>query len=160
VIQVADEQVPAAPRSGLTLFEKPRPTEGMPLLWAGLAIGGVLLLFTMVAMTASLSGRVRDHVVVADGDVGPRHGRGGHAGMEVFIPEELKPGAALKEVVDDAAPAAPAAADAERGAACENFGTEVSFARNCREAARIAVKEGKLTFILHVSGNFEEARFT
>jgi cell division protein FtsN len=47
-------------------------------------------------------------------------------------------------------------ADAER----ETFGTAVAFARNPRQAARLAAAEGKLTFLLHVSGNFEEARFT
>jgi hypothetical protein len=36
----------------------------------------------------------------------------------------------------------------------------VVFARNPREAARLAAAEQKLTFLLHVSGNFEEARFT
>jgi len=42
----------------------------------------------------------------------------------------------------------------------ETFGTAVAFARNPREAARSAAEERKLTFHLHVSGNFEEARFT
>ena len=42
----------------------------------------------------------------------------------------------------------------------QNFGTSVNFARNPVEANRQATEERKLTFILHVSGNFEEARFT
>jgi hypothetical protein len=42
----------------------------------------------------------------------------------------------------------------------ETFGTAVAFARNPREAARAAAAEGRLTFLLHVSGDFEEARFT
>jgi hypothetical protein len=42
----------------------------------------------------------------------------------------------------------------------ETFGTRVAFARNPTEAARTATAERKLTFVLHVSGNFEEARFT
>jgi hypothetical protein len=50
----------------------------------------------------------------------------------------------------------PAAARPDR----ETFGTAVEFARNPLEAARAAGAERKLTFILHVSGNFEEARFT
>jgi hypothetical protein len=45
----------------------------------------------------------------------------------------------------------------ERG---ETFGTAVMFVRTPAVAARIADEEGKLTFLLHVSGNFEEARFT
>ena len=36
----------------------------------------------------------------------------------------------------------------------------IAFARNPMEAARQAGAERKHTFILHVSGNFEEARFT
>lgn len=50
------------------------------------------------------------------------------------------------------------------GAVCkvgrQNFGTSVAFARNPVEANRQADEERKLTFVLHVSGNFEEARFT
>jgi hypothetical protein len=42
----------------------------------------------------------------------------------------------------------------------ETFGTAVEFARNPLEAARAAGEERKLTSMLHVSGNFEEARFT
>lgn len=43
---------------------------------------------------------------------------------------------------------------------CEKFGTDVEFARNPREAGRLAGAQDKLTFILHVSGNFEDAGFT
>jgi hypothetical protein len=42
----------------------------------------------------------------------------------------------------------------------ETFGTAVAFARNPREALHSAARERKLAFVLHVSGNFEEARFT
>jgi hypothetical protein len=44
--------------------------------------------------------------------------------------------------------------------AWETFRTSVKFARNPQEAARIAAAERKLTFVLHVSGNFEESKFT
>jgi hypothetical protein len=40
------------------------------------------------------------------------------------------------------------------------FGTTVQFVRNPAEAGRLAAKEHKLMLVLHVSGNFEEARFT
>jgi hypothetical protein len=52
--------------------------------------------------------------------------------------------------------AAPDACRAER----ETAGTAVEFVRNPAEAARVADKERKLMLLLHVSGNFEEARFT
>jgi hypothetical protein len=42
----------------------------------------------------------------------------------------------------------------------ETFGTAVGFVRNPQAAARLAGAEGKLTFLLHVSGNFEDDRFT
>ncbi len=42
----------------------------------------------------------------------------------------------------------------------QRFGTSVAFARNPQEANRQAAEEHKLTFVLHVSGNFEESRFT
>ena len=48
----------------------------------------------------------------------------------------------------------------DRPAPCETFGTAVEFARNPQEAARMAGVEHKLTFLLHVSGNFEDDRFT
>lgn len=42
----------------------------------------------------------------------------------------------------------------------ETFGTAVAFERNMIEAARLAKQGRKLLFLLHVSGNFEEAEFT
>ena len=42
----------------------------------------------------------------------------------------------------------------------ETFGTAVAFARNPLLALDSAARERKLAFVLHVSGNFEEARFT
>lgn len=43
---------------------------------------------------------------------------------------------------------------------CGEFGTSVIFAESPAEAAKEAVKEEKLLFILHVSGLFEESEFT
>ncbi|HZT83776.1 MAG TPA: hypothetical protein VFA26_26330 [Gemmataceae bacterium] len=39
-------------------------------------------------------------------------------------------------------------------------GTRIEFVDTPKEAARIARKEQKLVFVLHVSGNFEDPRFT
>ena len=44
--------------------------------------------------------------------------------------------------------------------ACGSHGTRVEFVDTPREAAQIAKKEQKLVFVLHVSGNFEDPRFT
>ena len=43
---------------------------------------------------------------------------------------------------------------------CGSHGTSVEFVDTPREAAKIAKKEQKLVFVLHVSGNFEDPRFT
>jgi len=43
---------------------------------------------------------------------------------------------------------------------CGTFGTQVEFVDTPGLAAQQALKEGKLVFVLHVSGNFEDPRFT
>ena len=40
------------------------------------------------------------------------------------------------------------------------FGTKIEFRDTPREAAADAKKAEKLVFVLHVSGNFEDPRFT
>jgi hypothetical protein len=40
------------------------------------------------------------------------------------------------------------------------YGTQIEFIENPADAAQKALKERKLQFVLHISGNFEEARFT
>jgi len=46
------------------------------------------------------------------------------------------------------------------GPTCSAFGTSVDFFDTPTEAAKKALKEEKLVFVLHVSGNFEDPRFT
>ncbi len=46
------------------------------------------------------------------------------------------------------------------GATCGSHGTTVDFVDTPTQAAKIAKKEEKLVFVLHVSGNFEDPRFT
>jgi hypothetical protein len=43
---------------------------------------------------------------------------------------------------------------------CGNHGTKVEFVDTPKEAAAQAKKQEKLVFVLHVSGNFEDPRFT
>jgi hypothetical protein len=45
-------------------------------------------------------------------------------------------------------------------ATCGSHGTRVDFVDTPSQAAKIAKKEEKLVFVLHVSGNFEDPRFT
>jgi hypothetical protein len=44
--------------------------------------------------------------------------------------------------------------------ACGSHGTRIDFVDTPSQAAKIARKEQKLVFVLHVSGNFEDPRFT
>jgi hypothetical protein len=63
-----------------------------------------------------------------------------------------------------AALASPAAADQKNKGSdkptCGEFGTSVNFEKTPSEAARKALKEEKLVFVLHVSGDFEDSEFT
>ena len=43
---------------------------------------------------------------------------------------------------------------------CGKFGTSVDFVNTPSEAAKKAKKEEKLVLVLHVSGHFEDPRFT
>jgi hypothetical protein len=45
-------------------------------------------------------------------------------------------------------------------APCQKYGTSVEFHGSQTEAARAARRDGKLLFMLHISGNFEDAQFT
>ncbi len=43
---------------------------------------------------------------------------------------------------------------------CGSYGTTIDFLDSPKEAAKQAEKSGKLVLVLHVSGNFEDPRFT
>ena len=43
---------------------------------------------------------------------------------------------------------------------CGEYGTTVTFAESPAEAAKQALKDEKLVFVLHVSGNFETPDYT
>jgi hypothetical protein len=52
------------------------------------------------------------------------------------------------------------AAAESKAETCGNYGTSVQFVATPSEAARQAVKEEKLVFVLHVSGLFEDPTLT
>jgi len=56
--------------------------------------------------------------------------------------------------------AAPVEKVKSEGATCGSHGTQITFVDTPKEAAAQAKKEQKLVFVLHVSGNFEDPRFT
>jgi hypothetical protein len=76
-------------------------------------------------------------------------------GLSVVCASELQVRPALP-----AQPAPPKKVEKTEGATCGAFGTTVEFADSPSEAAKQAKKEEKLVFVLHVSGNFEDPRFT
>jgi len=70
-------------------------------------------------------------------------------------------GAALVLVLSAGTVFAKNPAPAKPAADCNgDFGTAVVFEDTPADAAKIAKKEGKLVFVLHVSGHFEDPRFT
>jgi hypothetical protein len=74
-------------------------------------------------------------------------------GLGVVCGSELKSTPAL--------PPQPIAKPVEKTeGACSTFGTSVEFVDSPADAAKQAKKEQKLVFVLHVSGNFEDPRFT
>jgi hypothetical protein len=71
--------------------------------------------------------------------------------------------AALKPRNTPASPKAsgPAAPEAQLSAVARQLhGTSVAFVSTPAEAARLAGRDGKLFFLLHVSGHFEDPDFT
>jgi hypothetical protein len=51
-------------------------------------------------------------------------------------------------------------AESAPSARCETYGTKVQFVSNPSTAAGQARRDHKLLFVLHLSGNFEDAQFT
>ena len=142
------------------------PAAGPPLLyWRPVAVAGVLTLSVVVTLTVAVrsSGRPAEtrKVLAPAASLSP---------APVAARPEPKPLPPLPPVEDPVPPAPvpvalpPAAADvAEPAPACaprDTYGTRVEFVNNLTEAAREARRQGKLKFVLHVSGNFEDARFT
>jgi hypothetical protein len=181
VAQIAEERIAGPARAPLTKVRSgPRrpPKKMEPLvIWAPVAAVGGFLMVLLAGRTLSLPERTMPP------DVAFAH----QPNLQVHIPEALQVNLPAEVAANgDAGEQPPIAAApvvlmnlADRGAppadekllpkeqACvgndagrETFGTAVAFARNPREAARHADAERKLVFLLHVSGNFEDARFT
>jgi hypothetical protein len=178
VIQVVDEQGPAlqrAPVPNVRLRRAPRPSRSRPVWSAALAGGLGLVLFFVVLVVMGLamqsSAPPLAPVVVAPNVVevpppvdvpagGCRMPPGWERVAEVNLVADVDP-AAEKKVQPEPMPLLDkTACKAEPPAGRETFGTAVSFVRNPSEALRIAGQERKLAFVLHVSGDFEDSRFT
>jgi hypothetical protein len=168
------QPLPRLRRTSRSLPPRIRPTN----LWVPLTILGSFLLLFLIGSLTLLSARTFDPpaprvvwVNQPDQPIEPVLA----AEPQVILPDGLAP---AEPAAPDNVPAAAAPAPKDEGplgdvgllpgdvckpaagADKETFGTAVAFARNPLEASRLARTEGKLTFILHVSGNFEESRFT
>jgi hypothetical protein len=62
------------------------------------------------------------------------------------------------KVADPLLPVPEDSVKAERGG--ETYGTQIEFQSSPAKAAKQAVQDHKLMFVLHISGNFEDAKFT
>ena len=75
-------------------------------------------------------------------------------------PLDAPPSADAPIVQAPIAPAALAPLTAPAAPECQTFGTSVAFAAGPAAAAKRAARDGKLLFLLHVSGDFEDDAFT
>ena len=81
-------------------------------------------------------------------------------GLGMVCGSELASTPAVPPPAVKPAPAPTAPDKKTEGLSCSTFGTTVEFVDSPSDAAKQAKKEGKLVFVLHVSGNFEDPRFT
>lgn len=96
-------------------------------------------------------------VALAENQQEPQPGDVAAGDAAVAVPRVL---ALEAERADECAECAGPDAANNAGGDHEFFGTAVRFVRNPVEAARIASAQRKLTFVLHVSGNFDDPGFT
>ena len=177
VVVVADEKVPVAPRvRSLDIGSLVRPPRRSSPLNLWIPIAAIVLVVMLPALSLALMMASRNQArpqVQGFAAVVPQE--------MVVVPEAIRanvPAAIQAEVAAPAKLDVPAAAPAPREIDDpfdlanqakprqparpdrEAFATAVEFVRNAPEAARLAKQENKLTFILHLSGNFEDPGFT
>lgn len=81
-------------------------------------------------------------------------------GLGLFSLAGLLHASELSGAPTQPAPARPRPAARPEAKTCGSHGTRIDFVDTPGQAAKIARKEQKLVFVLHVSGNFEDPRFT
>jgi hypothetical protein len=186
VSEEATESAPAdlpahlrMPRIRRRLAQRPKTGSSGSYMLPFVAIGGACFLGFLIVASIVISRATAPHVRI--------DGFNGGFRQEALIPAEFQEDAAIPiEPVamavrvpgpasdkPRALPAGPAKGEPKGdcaqcvagvpGAApggSETFGTSVRFVRNPDEAFRLAREQRKLTCLLHVAGNFEDARFT
>lgn len=164
VNMVADEDIPLPPRPKLQWsLTRTQPRTKPVLIWAPVIAGSFFFLLPVIAIAFAMANQVQDppqrFVQGPQFEPPPMP-----PPPEVVIPEalfkEVPANPPAEQQAEMPPPVAKNQGEPKVGEGCETFGTRVEFVRNPKVAAKIAREEGKLTFLLHVSGNFEDARFT
>jgi hypothetical protein len=168
---LGDAPVSWRPRRRVPSIQRARPDlAGSRLgLWMPLAAGAVMLAVPLLVCAVTVGSRPAARGQRAAGagaavalvpaaiqvpaDDPPEAQR-----QALLVPLAARPDNA--EPCGQGAAANDADADPLRPAPRQTFQTAVEFARNPREAARIAGDEQKLTLILHVAGDFDDPGFT
>lgn len=170
VVQVGEEKIEMPPSvirakpqnatrtlTGKSKYSKRKSGPPLPAIF--LAAGGFFLMMLMCGMSAiSLMSAPNRPMAVSLTDVPADLVNLAHQ-RKIMLPDY----AANLPVREPAKPKEGGDLDCKNGCPLgekQNFGTSVEFVRNPQEAGQIAKKAGKLTFLLHVSGDFEESRFT
>ncbi|GEM_PF-4834355 len=182
VVKVADENVPVRRRSrdtDISLLMRERPRTHPLAIWLPIVAVALVIFVPAFALALILSrSHARNEPQVVAAVVPEAIG---------VVPEAIRADVPADKKADAAAPAQAKLAPADappreaKGAGPdadpfdianqakpaqqprldrERFDTAVEFVRNPQEAIRLAKQENKLTFILHLSGNFEDPGFT
>jgi hypothetical protein len=136
VVEVAEDSSPglarrASPTASAAKSSPPRKLRPLAR-WGAVAVGGLFLVASVLALVS----------------------------LQLVTSGRAVPETVLPAGEDGLLGGAGCAAKDGRSVDRENFGTAVGFVRHPPEAARIAAQEQKLTFLLHVSGSFDDAGFT
>src|SRR5262245_11429579 len=161
---VKTKAAPPAARPPKTLPQRPQARTNPVALWGSIAGAGFVAVVVLMSMALGSGSRSATEKAT---DPANEHVRTPE-GHDLIIPkgmaakEKAPKEKASKEKGKEPAfpPDVPCKVCNPGDPARETYGTTVEFVRGPREAARIAGEEGKLTLLLHVSGNFEEAKFT
>jgi hypothetical protein len=142
--------------------KRPPPRTTPPWTFYGAAIGGglVAVAILVACLSANRSPNTLDlssGAQVVQVDDAPRMPAEIDGRRQVILPPEIL---AAGPAADDRPAPIPAAGELCDATERQTFGTFVEFVRNPQEAERVAAREHRLTYLLHVSGNFEESRFT
>lgn len=170
---------PWAPRPSVCAAGAARPPMAVkqsPIYWPAVAAACVVAVLAVVGLLLVLANSPRPErapIALPSAAAAPIEADAGAPAALQAPPEPTPVGAALAPLSPDRTPprlvevgpripepALPPALICPVRRAPQNYGTRVAFLSSPAVAARQAQEEGKLLFVLHVSGNFEDSTFT